>query len=500
MVMALLAPEWVRFITISHDSPTLTSFKVVYTAYCEHAEARHIGKTMRKAFGQPEPPGFIKKRWKNLNYMFQSLSRAKTSISQEPRQATEDRDVEPESRFRRHPWTQAHSMYATMGGFVVDTRSLDQKYLPKGRQRMTLTPEGLKFIAEHTPDLVPDLPESAIIDKSKANAFTKLVTCGQALWYSVQCVTRSTQGLTISLLEINTTVHTVCALTMYFLFWWHKPLDVEEPTELTNLDTHPVIAFLVIHDMVPQARLSPMDMGDDDSPGLAPDSGRIIHHPNSDDILLRASKDPRFPTPEYVIYHGFAFPKTGSGSDSVKLGFTKVDPRCFILASEVARKHGPYTETLGRMTHDTKKTDYLAVRVRNRPNEDVESSELPSLIWLPLAGLFYGGVHLSVWNRSFRKETDELLWKISSLTIVSSGIAFAIAVCLTLSYERYPKSHPGLLKPLLQVVGGIFSVCYSLFYIFCRTFIIVECFLDVFHLPESAFEVPRWAQYFPHIG
>ncbi|KAI4959921.1 hypothetical protein J4E86_001539 [Alternaria arbusti] len=72
-----------------------------------------------------------------------------------------------------------------MGGFVVDTRSLDQKYLPKGRQRMTLTPEGLKFIAEHTPDLVPDLPESAIIDKSKANAFTKLVTCGQALWYSL---------------------------------------------------------------------------------------------------------------------------------------------------------------------------------------------------------------------------------------------------------------------------------------------------------------------------
>jgi hypothetical protein len=37
-------------------------------------------------------------------------------------------------------------------------------------------------------------------------------------------------------------------------------------------------------------------------------------------------------------------------------------------------------------------------------------------------------------------------------------------------------------------------------YIMCRGFIIVECFLDVFHLPDSAFEVPRWSHYFPHIG
>jgi len=393
-------------------------------------------------------------------------------------------------------------MYATMGGFVVDTRSLDQKYLPKGRQRMTLTPEGLKFIAEHTPDLVPDLPESAIIDKSKANAFTKLVTCGQALWYSLQCVTRSTQGLTISLLEINTTVHTVCALTMYFFFWWHKPLDVDEPTELTNVDTHPVIAFLVIHDMIPQARLSPMDMGDDDSPGLVPDSGREIHHPNPNHTPLRASKDPQFPTPEYAIYHGFAIPTTRSGSDSVGLDFAKINSRRFILASQVARKYGPYTETLGCVTHNTKKTSYLAVHIHNRPSQNAESSELLSLMWLPLAGLFYGGVHLLVWNRSFRKETDELLWKISSLTIVSSGMALVIAACLALLYEEYPKLHPagGLVEDSLQVVFAISIVCYLLFYIFCRIFIIVECFLDVFHLPESAFEVPRWAQYFPHFG
>ena len=39
-----------------------------------------------------------------------------------------------------------------------------------------------------------------------------------------------------------------------------------------------------------------------------------------------------------------------------------------------------------------------------------------------------------------------------------------------------------------------------LLYVFARILIIVECFLDVFHLPDSAFEVPRWSQYFLHVG
>jgi hypothetical protein len=46
---------------------------------------------------------------------------------------------------------------------------------------------------------------------------------------------------------------------------------------------------------------------------------------------------------------------------------------------------------------------------------------------------------------------------------------------------------------------GIGTMAISLtFYVSCWAFIIVECFLDVFHLPDSAFDVPQWSQYFPH--
>jgi hypothetical protein len=505
MITALLAPEWVSLITLPHDWSALTEFKVVYTAYCEHRTARALGKTMRKAFDQAEPPGLIETLRNKLNDWFQSLFEAlcwlgyKLRIIQYPRQDVQNRDVEPEPEFRRHPWTLVHSLYATMGGFAIDTLGVDRSYLPAGQQRMTLKPRGLKFIAEHTPDVLPNLPEVVIVDKSKANAFTKLVTCGQALWFGVQCATRSAQGLSISLLEINTAVHAICTLTMYFCFWWRKPFDVEEPTILTHADTHPVIAFLVIGDKFPRLILSPIDMEDDETFNLDPESEDLITHPYLRHILLRPSKDPNFPKEAYLVYHGFAIPRTLPFPYPAVQSLTDLDFECIKLASEAARKYGLRTLFTGwEMSHG--KSDSLAVRSRNAPDILEENIDFASLILgFPLAGLFYGSIHLLVWNRPFRGKTDELLWKISSLDILLSGILIVIAYSKieeTVNLmDRLPKSMRTLSIVLFLSLLG----CCALFYIFCRTFIIVECFLDVFHLPDSAFEVPRWSQYFPHV-
>ena len=49
-----------------------------------------------------------------------------------------------------------------------------------------------------------------------------------ATWFCVQCLTRLAQGLPISLLELNTFGHALCALLIYSM-WWRKPLDVAEP-------------------------------------------------------------------------------------------------------------------------------------------------------------------------------------------------------------------------------------------------------------------------------
>jgi hypothetical protein len=144
-----------------------------------------------------------------------------------------DSDRSSGAASRRHPWTTAHSFYALMGGFVFDTSDEDVNFLPNSRQRLTLTPLGLLYILEHEPDLVPNISEEHICDKSKASNLAKTLVCLQALWFCVQCIVRLKQGLAISLLELNVFGHAVCALLMYFL-WWDKPLDIEEPTVLSG--------------------------------------------------------------------------------------------------------------------------------------------------------------------------------------------------------------------------------------------------------------------------
>ncbi|KAK3688991.1 hypothetical protein B0T22DRAFT_490553 [Podospora appendiculata] len=70
-----------------------------------------------------------------------------------------------------------------------------------------------------------------LADKSKANGMAKALVCLQALWFCIQCLARVAQGLPLSLLELNTVAHALCALTVYVL-WWHKPLDIGRPTAL----------------------------------------------------------------------------------------------------------------------------------------------------------------------------------------------------------------------------------------------------------------------------
>jgi hypothetical protein len=84
---------------------------------------------------------------------------------------------------RHFTWTRVHGHYAFMGGFAFDARKADINFFPDERTRLTLTPDALKRIAEYHTDLVPDISEAEIKDKSKADGLAKTIVCMQALWY-----------------------------------------------------------------------------------------------------------------------------------------------------------------------------------------------------------------------------------------------------------------------------------------------------------------------------
>ena len=127
---------------------------------------------------------------------------------------------------RRHPWNMTHSFYAIMGGFAFDASDAEPNFLPNHRSRLCISVYGLSYIAKKAPNLILDIAEKDIKDKSKADNLAKFIVCLQALWFCVQRITRVSQRKAISLLKLNTFAHAFCALLIYAL-WWHKPQDIK---------------------------------------------------------------------------------------------------------------------------------------------------------------------------------------------------------------------------------------------------------------------------------
>lgn len=79
-----------------------------------------------------------------------------------------------------------------MGSYVIDfsTSTSSDQLLPDGIQRLTLTADGLHFLLQHAPELIPHVSEEDINDKSEADSLAKLLVAMQAAWFCLQCIAR----------------------------------------------------------------------------------------------------------------------------------------------------------------------------------------------------------------------------------------------------------------------------------------------------------------------
>lgn len=102
-------------------------------------------------------------------------------------------------------------------------------FLPVNRTRMTLTSVGVRFLMEHHPNLIPDLSETSIADRTSTSSLSKAVLLAQLTWFFASCIFRLAQGLPLSLLEVTTVAHSLCTIVTYLL-WWSKPLNLAEAT------------------------------------------------------------------------------------------------------------------------------------------------------------------------------------------------------------------------------------------------------------------------------
>ncbi|KAI9669064.1 MAG: hypothetical protein M1831_000656 [Alyxoria varia] len=166
-------------------------------------------------------------------------------------------------------WTLRHAYYASMGGFVIDVdhdpSKEDQLFanLNNKVQRLTLTPRGIDLLGQC--GLLPAISEEEIWDKSKEDGLGKTIACLQAGWLIVNLICRLVLRIPITLLEVNTLGHVLCAFLIYGM-WWYKPRWVTEPTRLEGDWVGPLGAFMFM-----SSKMSHQD--DDEGKGILRDFG-----------------------------------------------------------------------------------------------------------------------------------------------------------------------------------------------------------------------------------
>ncbi|KAL8749444.1 MAG: hypothetical protein Q9199_007679 [Rusavskia elegans] len=233
---------------------------LAYIAWQQRQDASELCRAVRAIYNQKNPPGYLEK----ITQSVRSLHSTQKSPEKDPESTPDPIPLKginawdfrlphapPPSRTAQ--WELVHGFYALMGGFTLAVEPQEfssipnkwkfESFLPDHITRATLTSEGIRFLLYWHSDALPSITAEQIWDKSKADGLKKTLVCAQALWFCIQCLTRLAQSLPVSLLELNTFGHALCTLAIY-VFWWDKPLDIEEPTTIEDHKLYPLFSYM----------------------------------------------------------------------------------------------------------------------------------------------------------------------------------------------------------------------------------------------------------------
>ena len=158
----------------------------------------------------------------------------------------------------------------------------------------------------------------------------------------------------------------------------------------------------------------------------------------------------------------------------------------------------------------------LTERCKNWPDFN-DIFDLPIAFGFSVTGFIYGGLHALAWAAHFNSNTEQLLWR-SSACIVMGGFPIIAVVFLvflsSVNANKTVRAGPNLKRWIQLVIGFVAELGWVLLLVFliflliaviaaymlARAYLVVECFINIFHLPAGAYDVPRWSAYFPHIS
>ena len=117
------------------------------------------------------------------------------------------------------------------------------------------------------------------------------------------------------------------------------------------------------------------------------------------------------------------------------------------------------------------------------------------------AGVLYGGIHALAWSAHFNSFTEKLLWRLSACVVMGGFPAFLLLLAFIDVFEICWVDYlQFIISVLVGAVGyGLFALV-PVVYPLARAYLVIECFLNLPHLPAGVYKVPQWTNWFPHIS
>lgn len=408
-------------------------------------------------------------------------------------------------------------------------------------------------------ELIPDLSEEEIKSKSKANNLAKALVCIQVLWFIAQCFTRLAQRVPISLLELNKFGHAVCALLLYLL-WWEKPFEVDYPTMIKaqilwdmralhwmlhnqSLTVETFVRnlradqwFQTLSEIQQRKILKILKHWTEDR---LFDFDKVFrgYHEDQDDYESRIMQDIGHDRDNEASSTILTPGETLQGTAFKVIDLERIADKCGYSDSfhSYNRSHLPLPDIsltteaairykmawrairyLGRLEPERSTWMRKAIVQRYKDWPDLENMlKLPIALGFVTVGLIYGGLHALAWFAHFGSPTQQSLWRISACVVMGTFPVFLLwvisytmfkmaieTVCNFLCFgDSFFRNATLIALPLfLDIFLIISSVLILLAYILARGYLVVECFINLSHLPAGVYDVPNWAVYFPHIS
>ncbi len=126
-------------------------------------------------------------------------------------------------------WGLRECFFVNMGGLFIRFGESDSTTTEATqRQPFPVNCTQLRYLVDEGFVDLPTISLEQIEMRNKSNGLAKIITIGQALWFTISTVARAAQGLPVTTLEL-TTVSMVFIMGFSVMAWWHKPMDISYP-------------------------------------------------------------------------------------------------------------------------------------------------------------------------------------------------------------------------------------------------------------------------------